>query len=251
MSLAGDIAGDLIFRPSDPYGYALLSQLDDEFREIGARYGAYSMILRRSGIKTILDFFKRHQIFMPYDIELNHIPDLRLFTLRRDVVSTQVNAISDNGSPPPEIFTKKVEKSSDRESWSECDLLNATLSVEGKKIVLATKRISLNKYPEAYNPSIIQVPEGLLLTFRYVPDLNQQPWLSYIGIVLLNDLLEPISEPELLDTRLGSSLPSQSEDARIFSYAGRIYLIFNNYTQEICYSDHSKKRYVFGRTPID
>ena len=99
----------------------------------------------------------------------------------------------------------------------------------GHQIVTSTKQIVLNDYPGAYNPSIIRYEDGYLLSFRYSPDFYGQPWTSYVGVVMLNDQFEPISEPELLNTRSKKSkTPSQSEDARIFSYRGKIMLIFND-----------------------
>lgn len=98
-----------------------------------------------------------------------------------------------------------------------------------KKIVTATKRINLPDYPGAYNPSIIKFNNTYLLTFRYQPNRFFQSWISYIGIVVLNEAFEIISEPQLIDTRLYFNLTlSQSEDARIFSFQDRLYLIYND-----------------------
>jgi len=111
----------------------------------------------------------------------------------------------------------------------------------GHKIVKAAKRIILPEYPGAYNPSIIRFGEGFLLTFRYSPDFYGQPWTSYIGVVLLNEQLEVISEPQLLNTRSKlNKTPSQSEDARVFSYRGKLFLIYNDNIEVNCpsYYDH-------------
>ena len=69
------------------------------FIKTGARYGAYSMIVRRSGMKKILDFFKKYQIFLPYDMDFYLPNDIRIYAVRNDVVSTQPTALSDNGGP--------------------------------------------------------------------------------------------------------------------------------------------------------
>jgi GR25 family glycosyltransferase involved in LPS biosynthesis len=69
-----------------------------DFRIIHARYGAYSMIVRRSGMKKMLDFFK-NGMFLPYDMEYTLPDDINMYTVREDVVSTQPNAFSDNGAP--------------------------------------------------------------------------------------------------------------------------------------------------------
>lgn len=98
-----------------------------------------------------------------------------------------------------------------------------------RPIVIASKQILLPDYPDAFNPSFVQIPEGFLLIFRDLPFAETQPWISYIGVVLLNHDFEPISEPQLLATRTSeSTTPCQSEDARIFFYRGRIFIIFND-----------------------
>jgi len=114
-----------------------------------------------------------------------------------------------------------------------------------QKLVIAATRIYLEDFPDAWNPSIIQVDDGFLMCFRYSPDQDYQPWLSYIGIVLLDDAFQPISKPELLATRLkNSKTPSQAEDARIFRYQDRIFLIYND-NVDIVYPGLSDRRDIF------
>lgn len=96
------------------------------------------------------------------------------------------------------------------------------------QLVVGNTQIQLHDYPHAHNPSLIKTEHGLLLVFRYIPDWSQS-WISYIGVVFLNESFKPISRPQLLHTRTAKSkTPSQSEDARIFSYQGNLYLIFND-----------------------
>lgn len=108
-------------------------------------------------------------------------------------------------------------------------------------LVIDTKKIDLEDFPGSYNPSIIRFGEGYLLTFRYPPDPIHRVFISYIGVVLLNEKFEKISHPQLLNTRtLDCLVPSQSEDARIFSYSGRLFLIYND-------NDNSVIRAFFNR----
>jgi GR25 family glycosyltransferase involved in LPS biosynthesis len=87
------------FHPYNEGRFAERVDISADFRKIGARFGAYSMVLRRSGIKKILNFIKSYQIFLPYDIEFPLPNGIRLFSVREDIVSTQPGAISDNGGP--------------------------------------------------------------------------------------------------------------------------------------------------------
>jgi predicted GH43/DUF377 family glycosyl hydrolase len=113
------------------------------------------------------------------------------------------------------------------------------------QIVIATKKICFEKFPDAYNPSIIKIDRGYLCTFRYHPNHYAYPWISYVGIVELNEAFEPISEPQLLKTRLkNSKTPSQAEDARLFCYQGRYFLIYNDNLEQIN-PNYSNRRDIF------
>ncbi len=87
------------FNPSNPGKFAERHNISTDLRRVGARFGSYSMIIRRSGMKKILNFIKLHQVFLPYDMEYTLPPNIRLYTVREDIVSTQPQAPTDNGSP--------------------------------------------------------------------------------------------------------------------------------------------------------
>ncbi|HEX2583362.1 MAG TPA: glycosyltransferase family 25 protein [Chlamydiales bacterium] len=94
------------FEPPDPKIFKKTIDIDRDFRRIYSRFGAYSMIVRRSGVKKILDHFKKNHIFLPYDMDFYLVPGIRFFTVQKDIVSTQPRAISDNGG----AFYKDKEK---------------------------------------------------------------------------------------------------------------------------------------------
>lgn len=87
------------FEPKDPQRFSQEKNVGSQFRRIGARYGAYSMIVRRSGMKKILNYAKTYNIFLPYDMFFYLPEDMRIYTVQNDVVTTQARAISDNGGP--------------------------------------------------------------------------------------------------------------------------------------------------------
>lgn len=86
------------FTPLNPYKFNERIDISPDFRRVGARYGAYSVIVTRSGMKKMLDFTK-NGIFLPYDMEYTLPDDMQLYTVREDIVSTQPQALSDNGAP--------------------------------------------------------------------------------------------------------------------------------------------------------
>lgn len=129
----------------------------------------------------------------------------------------------------PILFAKEI----DFEGWKD----------QNSSLFLSCFQIVLEDFESAHNPSLIEFENGYLLTFRY--SLNVDPFISYIGVVLLDDSFHPRSAPKLLSTRFKEShIPSHSEDARVFSYRGRLFLIFND-NIEIAYPGYSDRRDLF------
>jgi GR25 family glycosyltransferase involved in LPS biosynthesis len=85
--------------PADPYRFAEKKEVSPNLLKIGARYGSYSMILRRSGMRKIFSYLICNRIFLPYDMEYTQPNNIRLFCVKEDIVSTQPQAPSDNGAP--------------------------------------------------------------------------------------------------------------------------------------------------------
>ena len=85
------------FNPSDKSQYYIKEQISENFHRIGSRFGAYSLIMRRSGIEKILNFIKAHEIYLPYDMALYLPQGIKLYTVTRNIVSNLPKAISDNG----------------------------------------------------------------------------------------------------------------------------------------------------------
>jgi GR25 family glycosyltransferase involved in LPS biosynthesis len=98
------------FTPTNPERFAQKTILNQDFRKIGARYGLYSVIIRRSGIKKILDFIKKNNLFLPIDMEFYLPADMRIFTVLDDIVSTQRFAPTDNKMPGYLLDKKKSLK---------------------------------------------------------------------------------------------------------------------------------------------
>lgn len=79
--------------------FQLFYPISAEFSRTSMRYGAYSMIIRRSGMEKILAHFKTYGIYLPYDMDYWLAPDLKMYTVNRDIISHRPGAPTDNNKP--------------------------------------------------------------------------------------------------------------------------------------------------------
>ncbi|HEY4830990.1 MAG TPA: glycosyltransferase family 25 protein, partial [Waddliaceae bacterium] len=79
--------------------YQQRKQINGDIVKIGMRFGSASMILRRSGMKKLLEFFKTYKVYFPYDIDYFFVPGINLYALNKDVVTNIVGGESDNAQP--------------------------------------------------------------------------------------------------------------------------------------------------------
>lgn len=93
VDLTQDIASQIpmMWRPDMPFrDVRFLAEhfdVSDHLKKIGSRMRAHSIIYRRCGIKKILDFYREHNNFLPYDQELALIPDIQTYVVKDDIVS--------------------------------------------------------------------------------------------------------------------------------------------------------------------
>ncbi len=58
------------------------------------------MIIRRSGIKKLLNFYKNHQIYLPSDMD-NYLPEgIQRYSTTYDIVTNMLNVPTDNALSP-------------------------------------------------------------------------------------------------------------------------------------------------------
>ena len=59
------------------------------------RFGAYSMILSKTGIENVLRHFTNNYLWTSYDVDIHYIPGIRQYCVNRDVVSINYKIRSD------------------------------------------------------------------------------------------------------------------------------------------------------------
>ncbi len=85
--------------PTNPKRFRIKKKVGPHFIKIGARFGTHSFVIRRSGIKKLLNFFHKYGVFLPIDLEMYLPEDIQLYTVSDDIVCQLIQAFSDNGAP--------------------------------------------------------------------------------------------------------------------------------------------------------
>lgn len=84
-------------RYSDVYTKTI--EINNHFRKIAARFATTSMIIRRSGMIKLLEFWKTRNIYLPCDLENYFPPEIQRYGLTFDLVTNMFDSLSDTGSP--------------------------------------------------------------------------------------------------------------------------------------------------------
>lgn len=103
----------------------------------------------------------------------------------------------------------------------------ADLDLLAQEYVLETKKIEIDKFPEAFNPSIIRWKDKLLMSFRIIPDAAQS-FNGEIGLIWLKEDFSPSGQPQLLNLQEGCKEPCRAEDARLIAVGDTLYLVYSN-----------------------
>lgn len=73
--------------------------VSNDLSRIGMRYGAYSMIIRRSGVEKILRHFETYGVFLPYDMDFWLVPNIKMYSVNKDIISHAAGSLTDNNYP--------------------------------------------------------------------------------------------------------------------------------------------------------
>ena len=102
------------------------------------------------------------------------------------------------------------------------------LEDRAQDFVLETKQILIPGHPFAFNPSIVRWQGRLMMSFRVIDD-PKKSFESWIGLVLLDDDLNPISIPQRLAMRSpDSTIPCRAEDARLITVGDRLWMVYSD-----------------------
>lgn len=83
---------DADFRPdrTDDYPlehYTERTVVSEDFLRLGQRYGMYSLIISRKGIKKIYKFYSHVYLWSAIDIDIHYIPNILEYSTKRDIVT--------------------------------------------------------------------------------------------------------------------------------------------------------------------
>lgn len=91
--------------------------------------------------------------------------------------------------------------------------------------VLETKRLYINGYPDAFNPSIIRLENRLLMSFRSRDPVTHQATL--IGFTWLDDDFNPVGKPQLIDLDWNKD-DSYIQDPRLIIIRDKLYMAYSD-----------------------
>lgn len=95
LSLGSDFRPDQRYHPLEYYTQRRL--VSNNIMKIGQRFGLYSFIVSRGGMKKILDYFTHVYLWTAVDVDIHYIPNIREYSTVKDIVSVWVSSgISDN-----------------------------------------------------------------------------------------------------------------------------------------------------------
>lgn len=81
--------------PQGDVRFSYRERVGEDFVRIGSRNRTHSMIIRRSGMKKLLDHFENNRIFLPIDHEIAFAKDIVLYMLSYPVVTFDSQGDSD------------------------------------------------------------------------------------------------------------------------------------------------------------
>lgn len=85
------------YKPANMHRFRINKKISSNIRRLGARFGCHSMILQRSAMEKLLNFYKEYQLYHPIDMDMHAPKDMRMYTVLDDVVTNMAGWISDNG----------------------------------------------------------------------------------------------------------------------------------------------------------
>lgn len=94
-SVSSDFRPDRTYPPVEYYTERI--QLTDDIMRIRQRFGMYSLLISRKGLKKILDYFTHLYLWTAVDIDIHYIPGIRQYSATRDIVSIWYSSPGDTG----------------------------------------------------------------------------------------------------------------------------------------------------------
>lgn len=121
------------------------------------------------------------------------------------------------------------------------------LEEKAQDFVLETKKIEVNGYPDAFNPTIIRWRQSLLLCFRIRDPKTKST--DGIGFSWLDENFNPKGKPQVLQRDLEPVYhTSMAQDPRLIEVGGRLYMVYSNLEP---YMDEAVRRVVIAEVIFD
>lgn len=126
--------------------YQVREDIGKNFQKIRSRYGFHSVIVSRTGMEQILNYFKHVILFSAFDIDIHFIPNLNKYGLKKPLISNSSDWLmsdtqkTDNHTlenmPSPYNQLPKILPYYDPSYYGNADLLEKTVIRNKPKVIV-------------------------------------------------------------------------------------------------------------------
>lgn len=122
------------------------------------------------------------------------------------------------------------------------------LESKTREFVLATKRLKIARFPDAFNPSITRWHGTLLMSFRIYD--RKAGTTDKIGLIWLDDNFRQLGQPKILKVLVPDlNFLTKKQDPRLITVGDRLFIVYNNVVKNVV--DRELRRMLIAEVHFD
>ncbi len=224
LSLSTNFRPDREYQPLDYYLKKTL--VSNDIMNIRQRFGMYSVLISRRGIKKILTYFLNNYLWSAIDIDIHYIPGIREYAMTRDIVCHRVGdpfSDSQDGIPPRIVSISKQIITACEEAWNRL-----TAQLHWKNIInYLVRHINIPSQFHGMMPAFFAYQNWEQLKHKTIVESSSLPgWFLQEKGLLLMDLVKEHQFQECIEVGVfagASLLPIMK--ALQYTESGRVHAI--------------------------
>ena len=139
--------------------YLKRTNISDDIVQIGQRFGTYSMVISKKGIKKILDYFTHVYLWETLDGDIHFIPGIKEYSTRKEIVTVWTKELISNTDIPIHTLPNSSSKAADFEVFPHIQKKLTPIANHLKSIELTEKESGLPSVDCIYVINLDQRPD--------------------------------------------------------------------------------------------